>query len=109
MYSCTYLSHFDLALFTLGSLPFCTKYKEDELLNKGRRRAKAIPIIRPRIWLYNDFDYPDAEAINKVRAADLKAKPDVVIVVGTALKVELAKAFVQDMCHTAWKDGRFTT
>jgi NAD-dependent SIR2 family protein deacetylase len=93
MYLCTHLSYFDLALFTIGSLPFCAKCKEDELLNKGKRRAKAILVIRPRIWLYNDFDYLDTEAINKVKAADLKAKPDTVIVVSTALKVKLAKAF----------------
>jgi NAD-dependent SIR2 family protein deacetylase len=101
MYPCTHLSHFDLALFTIGSLLFYAKCKEDKLLNKGKRRAKAIPVIRPRIWLYNDFDYPDAKAINKVRATDLKAKPDTVIVVDTALKVKLAKAFVQDICCTA--------
>jgi NAD+-dependent protein deacetylase SIR2 len=108
MYLCIYLSYFDLALFTTRSLLFCAKCKEDKLLNKGKRRAKAILVIRPRIWLYNDFDYPDTEAINKVKAADLKTKPNVVIVVGTALKVELAKAFAQDMCYTAWKDSRFT-
>jgi NAD+-dependent protein deacetylase SIR2 len=108
MYPCTHLSHFDLALFTLGSLPFCAECEEDKRLNKDRRRAKAIPVIRPRIWLYNDFDYLDAEAINKVRAADLKAKPDAVIVVSTALKVESAKALAQDMCCTARKDGGFT-
>jgi NAD+-dependent protein deacetylase SIR2 len=93
MYFCTHLSYFDLVLFTLGSLPFCAKCKEDKLLNKGKRRAKAIPVIRPRIWLYNDFDYLNAKAINKVKAIDLKAKPNIVIVVGTMLKVELAKAF----------------
>jgi NAD-dependent histone deacetylase SIR2 len=108
MYPCTHLSHFDPALFTSGSLPFCAECEEDELLNEGRRRARAIPVIRPRIWLYNDFDYPDAEAIDKVRAADLKAKPDAVIVVGTALEVESAKAFARDMCRTARKDGGFT-
>jgi NAD-dependent SIR2 family protein deacetylase len=88
-------------LFTIRSLLFCAKCKEDKLLNKGRRRAKAIPVIRPRIWLYNDFNYLDAKAINKVRAIDLKAKPNIVIIVSTMLKVKLAKVFVQDICYIA--------
>jgi hypothetical protein len=108
MYPCTHLSYFDLALFTIGSLLFCAKCKEDKLLNKGKRRAKAILVIRPRIWLYNNFDYPDTEAINKVKATDLKAKLNVVIVISTALKVKLAKAFAQDMCCIAWKNSKFT-
>jgi NAD+-dependent protein deacetylase SIR2 len=108
MYPCTHLSRFDPALFATGSLPSCAKCEEDERLNKGRRRARAIPVMRPRIWLYNDFDYPDADAIDKVIAADLRGKPDAVIVVGTALKVESAKTLARDMCHTARKDGGFT-
>ncbi len=56
-------------------------------MNEGRGRLRPIPVIRPRIWLYHDFDYIDIEVINKVRAADFKVKPDVVIVVGTVLKV----------------------
>jgi hypothetical protein len=51
--------------------------------------------------LYNNFDYLNAKAINKVKATDLKAKPNTVIMVGTTFKVKLAKAFVQDMCCTA--------
>jgi hypothetical protein len=94
MYPCTHLFYFDLALFTLGSLLFCAKYKENKLLNKNKRKAKAIPVIRLRIWLYNNFNYLDAKAINKVKAIDLKAKPNIVIVVSTVLKVKLAKAFV---------------
>jgi hypothetical protein len=41
--------------------------------------------------LYNDFEFLDKKAINKVKAADIYTKPDAVIVVGTALKVDSAK------------------
>jgi hypothetical protein len=43
-----------------------------------------------------------------VRAADVKAKPDAVIVVGTALKVDSAKRFAWDICHEARKGHGFT-
>lgn len=109
MYPYKHLSCFDLVLFIIGSLLPYIKYEEDELLNRGRRRARAIPIMRPRIWLYSDFDYPDTDAIDKVIAIDLDTKLDIVIVVGTMLKVESAKALVWDIYHIAHKDSRFTT
>jgi hypothetical protein len=85
------LSCFNPALFDSNSLPCYAKCKEDKLLNKGKRRPRSIPVIRPRIWLYADFNYLDQEAISKVRIADFKAKPDAVIVVSTALKANKAK------------------
>jgi hypothetical protein len=103
----THLCRFDPALFTLGSLLSCILCEERERANEGRTRTRPIPVIRPRIWLYHDFDYPDTEAIDQVKAADFKAKPDAVIVVGTTLKVQSAKIFARDMCHAACEDGGF--
>ncbi|KAH6667733.1 DHS-like NAD/FAD-binding domain-containing protein, partial [Halenospora varia] len=106
-----HLSSFDPALFDSGVLPFCEGCEEDERSNKGRRTPRSIPTVpvtRPRIWLYNDFNYPDEEAITKVMAADFKAKPDAIIVVGTALKVASAKIFAQDICRAAHEYGGFT-
>ena len=109
MYSSTHLSCFDLALFALGSLLYCAKCEEDKWFYKGRRRPRPIPVVRPRIWLYQDFDYLDTEAIDIVRTADLSVKPNAVIVVGTTLKVDSAKILAQDIYHKACQDSRFTT
>jgi NAD+-dependent protein deacetylase SIR2 len=108
MHPSTHLSRFDPALFASGSPSYCAKYEEDERLHKGSRRSRPIPVVRPRIWLYQDFGYPDTEAIDIVRVADFIAKPDAVIVVGTALKVNSVKTFAQAICHKTRKGGRFT-
>jgi NAD-dependent histone deacetylase SIR2 len=79
-------------------LPCCTECEKNKQL-------KAIPVMRPRIWLYDDRDYPDRDAIESVKVADLRAKPDAVIVVGTALKVKYAKNLARDMCGAVRKGG----
>ncbi|OAF56690.1 hypothetical protein VC83_07151 [Pseudogymnoascus destructans] len=61
--------------------------------------------MRPRVWLYDDYDYADTTAIAMVSASDLRSKPDAVIVVGTALKVESRRKFAIDMCAAVRKCG----
>ncbi|OAF59033.1 hypothetical protein VC83_04184 [Pseudogymnoascus destructans] len=52
-----------------------------------------------------DYDYADTTAIAMVSASDLRSKPDAVIVVGTALKVESRRKFTIDMCAAVRKCG----
>jgi hypothetical protein len=81
------LCRFNPTLFILGSLLSYVLYKKRKRANKGRTRTRPIPVIRPKIWLYYDFDYLNTKAINQVKAADFKTKPNVVIIVSTTLKV----------------------
>jgi len=57
-------------LFSLGSLLGYTKYEKDKwenkAKNKDKRRARLIPIIRPRIYLYKDNYYINIVAISEV-------------------------------------------
>ena len=104
-----HIAPFDPALFaSKKSLPNCGLCERSEIENKDGRRARSIPVMRPRIWQYNDLDYPDQEAIDEVIFADFRAKPDAVIVAGTALKVKSAKILARDMCRTVHKGGGFT-
>jgi NAD-dependent histone deacetylase SIR2 len=48
--------------------------------------------------LYNEYN-PDEEAIGNVSSADLKARPDAVVVVGTTLKVPGTRRLVREMCQ----------
>jgi hypothetical protein len=81
------LSRFDPALFASGSLPCYTVYKQEKLSNKSKRKPRKTPVARPRIWLYQDLDYPDTDAIDRVSAADMQGKPDTIIIAGTTLKI----------------------
>ena len=94
-----HLSRFDPALFALEpSGPRCTECKVS-------RRGGRVPVLRPRVWLYQDFHYPDADAISTVQHADLQKKPDLVVVVGTALKVDSARFLARDMCKAVRQNG----
>ena len=58
--------------------------------------------------LYNEFN-PDEEAIGAVSAADLRSRPDAVIVVGTSLKVPGIRRLAKEMCAvTRGRRGGFT-
>ena len=99
-----HLSRFDPALFASAlsakkpSLPTCSECK-------AHKRTGEVPVLRPRVWLYLDDNYPDEDAISRVTHADLQKKLDVVIVVGTALKVKGAKELAKDMCTAVRQRG----
>jgi NAD+-dependent protein deacetylase SIR2 len=61
------------------------------------KRSHGIGRLRPRMVLYNEHN-PDDEAIGSVVAADLRTRPDALIVVGTTLKVPGVKRIVKEMC-----------
>lgn len=96
----THLGSFNPELFKKGALPCCAICKNNE-----GERTRHIPLMRPRVWLYDDYDYADTTAIAMVSASDLRSKPDAVIVVGTALKVESRRKFAIDMCAAVRKCG----
>ena len=66
----THLAPFDPVLFGPGSLPGCAECEKleevNEALNQDKRRARLIPFVRPRLWLYDDDYYVDTAAISKV-------------------------------------------
>lgn len=92
------MSRFHLALFASDltgkkpklSILVCTECK-------ANKRIGEVPVLRLRVWLYQDDNYLDGDTISKVTSANLQKKLNVVIVVGTTLKVPRAKKLVKDM------------
>ena len=99
---CGELRDFEPEIFDGPEAPLCaTCAKDDEVRTAfAGKRSLGIGRLRPRFVLYNEPN-PDQEAIGNVIRADLKAKPDAVIVVGTTLKVPGARNLVKDMCQVA--------
>lgn len=62
------------------------------------KRSHGIGKLRPRMVLYNEHN-PDAEAIGSVTRADLRSRPDAVIVAGTTLKVPGVRRIAREMCN----------
>jgi NAD-dependent histone deacetylase SIR2 len=95
---CGHLSDFEGALFEGPEPPSCTECETlDGVRTAGGLRSHGIGRLRPRMVLYNEFN-PDEEAIGAVSAADLRSRPDAVIVVGTSLKVPGIRRLAREMC-----------
>lgn len=79
--------------------PECPSCQERDLIrteNLGRR-SHGVGRLRPRMVLYNEHN-PDDEAIGSVTRADLRTRPDAILVVGTSLKIPGVRRIVREMC-----------
>jgi NAD-dependent histone deacetylase SIR2 len=97
---CGWVGTFEPEIFVGAQPPDCRECLEMESVRGiAGKRSLGVGKLRPRIVLYNEF-HPDGDAIGAVTAADIKARPDALIVVGTSLKVPGIKRIVQEMCKT---------
>ncbi|PHH50151.1 NAD-dependent protein deacetylase hst4 [Ceratocystis fimbriata CBS 114723] len=96
---CGFLGELQSELFDGPIPPECAQCLEEELvrMNFARKRSQGVGKLRPRIVLYNEGN-PDEEAIGAVSLADLRARPDAVIVVGTTMKIPGLKRLVRELC-----------
>lgn len=97
---CAKLQTFDGDLFDGPEAPLCDSCIVDDEVRTTHagKRSHGIGRLRPRFVLYNEYN-PDEEAIGNVSSADLKARPDAVIVVGTTLKVPGTRRLVKELCQ----------
>lgn len=105
---CRHLSDFEAALFQGPLPPPCTACVETDKVRTDHagKRSHGIGRLRPRIVLYNEHN-PDEEAIGTVVSADLRTRPDALIVVGTSMKIPGVRRIVREMCGVirGRKDG----
>ncbi|KAJ4327109.1 hypothetical protein N0V84_002497 [Fusarium piperis] len=99
---CGQLEPFDGNVFDGAEAPLCGACVVDDEVRTAHagKRSHGIGRLRPRFVLYNEFN-PDEEAIGNVSRADLKARPDAVLVVGTTLKIPGTRRLVKEMCQVA--------
>ena len=97
---CSELSPFDGKVFDGPEAPLCPSCITQDQVRTAHagKRSHGIGRLRPRFVLYNEFN-PDEEAIGNVSSADLKTRPDAVIVVGTTLKVPGTRRLVKELCQ----------
>ncbi|KAJ6790188.1 hypothetical protein PWT90_07894 [Aphanocladium album] len=105
---CSNLSPLKADLFNGPEPPLCAACTEQDSIRTvhAGKRSHGIGRIRPRFVLYNEYN-PDEEAIGNVSSADLRTRPDAVIVVGTTLKVPGTRRLVKELCQVTRgrKDG----
>lgn len=105
---CGEVRPFDGSLFEGPEAPLCKGCEETDNVRTSHagKRSHGIGRLRPRMVLYNEFN-PDEDAIVNVVKADMRARPDAVVVVGTSMKIPGVRRMVKDMCQVtrARKDG----
>jgi len=76
----------------------CMECREaDNVRQVVGKRCQGVGIIRPRVVLYHEVN-PDADAIGAVSNADISSRPppDLLVVVGTSLKIPGTKRIVRE-------------
>lgn len=107
--TCGFAPNIGAEIFVDSSPPECpTCLARDLNRIEAGKRARGVGKLRPRVSLYNETA-TDEEAIGAVMTADLRKRPDAVIVVGTALRVPGVRKFVKEMCKVVrGRRGGFT-
>ncbi|KAF9972085.1 hypothetical protein BGZ73_004839 [Actinomortierella ambigua] len=82
-------------VFKEGEAPDCPKCLENDMIRNamGKRRT-TTGTLRPDIVLYNE-NHPFGEAIGSIQVSDLAKSPDVLLVMGTSLKVHGLRLLVR--------------
>lgn len=96
---CRAVGDLDRKLFESSEAPEC---KDCASINENRQaagyRSHGIGRLRPRIVLYNEHN-PDEEAIASIMNADVRSRPDTLIVAGTSLKIPGVRHLVKNLCR----------
>lgn len=90
-----------------GELPVCPRCQEINIdrCNKGKRVAGNVGILRPNIVLYGE-DHPCGEFITQGLNIDInKGKPDLLLIMGTSLKVDGVKKLVRNISRQIHERG----
>ncbi|RDW76413.1 putative SIR2 family histone deacetylase (Hst4) [Aspergillus mulundensis] len=95
---CRHMGTFDRAMFDRPDPPECPECViTNQLRLETGQRSHGIGKMRPRIVLYNEHN-PDEDAITSVMNADIRSRPDALIVVGTSLKIPGVRRLVKSLC-----------
>lgn len=94
------------AKFHSGSAPNCPDCVLQDHNRRDRgKRGMAIGTLRPNIVLYGE-EHPSADSLSSITTHDIKSAPDVLLILGTSLKVHGLKVLVREFAkavHTGKK------
>ena len=79
-----------------GVAPECSACRAADCDRRGRgKRGTAVGRLRPNIVLYGE-EHPSADMLSQITTHDLRLAPDVLLVLGTSLKVHGLKIMVKE-------------
>jgi NAD-dependent histone deacetylase SIR2 len=68
------------------------------------KRATKVGTLRPNVVLYGE-EHPDADMVGSLTEADIKAVPDMMIILGTSLKVHGLRRIVKEFAKAVHAKG----
>ncbi|CAH2351260.1 NAD-dependent histone deacetylase Hst3p [[Candida] railenensis] len=94
------------SLLSQGLNPECKSCHEKylERLYSGKRMTGNIGLLRPSIVLYGE-NHPQAEYLARGLNHDLKSRPDLLLIMGTSLKVDGVKKLVRSLSTSIHSKG----
>ncbi|KAI8928712.1 DHS-like NAD/FAD-binding domain-containing protein [Entophlyctis helioformis] len=94
-------------VFATGKPPACPTCIHTQAVRAAQgKRETSIGLLRPNIVLYNEH-HRQGDQIANIQSTDMKKRPDLLIVMGTSLKVVGVKRLVKDFAKAvhATKNG----
>ena len=77
--------------------PNCTNLNQDRR-DRGKR-GTTVGILRPNVVLYGE-EHPSADLLSSITTYDIGLKPDLLLILGTSLKVHGLKALVKEFAKS---------
>lgn len=89
-----------------GDNPECSKCYEkyQQRMYSGKRLTGNIGILRPGIVLYGE-NHPQSDILTQGLNIDIRSKPDLLIIMGTSLKVDGVKKLVKGLATSIHEKG----
>ncbi|OMJ20227.1 NAD-dependent protein deacetylase hst4 [Smittium culicis] len=92
----------------MGETLPCPKCSNNDLQRSFRgKRPLGVGLLRPDVVLYNE-QHPQAEVIGLFSEFDLRRKPDLLIVIGTSLKIPGVKRLAKEISKTVESSSEFS-
>ncbi|CAO3652607.1 unnamed protein product [Cunninghamella echinulata] len=86
--------------FLSGEPPCCPRCEtNDNERQRLGKRSLAMGTLRPAVVLYNE-EHPEGESIGQIQSADLRRRPDLLIVMGTSLKIPALKKYIKQVAKS---------
>ncbi|MCJ1245773.1 hypothetical protein MMC30_002977 [Trapelia coarctata] len=93
---CGWEEHNSEAVFAAGEAPRCEDCAAQDEDRKHRgKRSIAVGSLRPNVVLYGE-EHPAADTLSALTTHDLRFGPDVLLILGTSLKVHGLKVLVRE-------------
>ncbi|KAA8897421.1 DHS-like NAD/FAD-binding domain-containing protein [Sphaerosporella brunnea] len=94
-----------IATLLSGAAPTCMACEAASLSRQAAgKRATKIGLLRPNVVLYGE-DHPDADMVGKLAQADIGAAPDLMVIMGTSLKVHGLKVMIKQFARAVHARG----